>query len=247
MFVYDSAMRWALCIPFVKVNKENYLRKLFAKKLTPEQMELVLSERPLSVLSMEEVKKIAHREVCIHASLVTVLSFVAALPQSGWLMYLCIIFDFIQFQLIVFLILQKLLYLYGCHNLSSSDEGLGNSANWMLLLISTIMIGKHQMMRMAKSVAGIAVKQAIQRFAVRMMTKLMIYNVLKQIAKWFGIVLTKDMVMSAMNMLVPLTCALISGLISLWLFLPMTNRLERHLTHVAEVGKDPVDCMMEEM
>lgn len=247
MAAYDSAMKRALCIPFVKVDKNRYLRRKLKNRLTDEELELVLNERPLSVLPMEEVKRMAKTEVRKHALIVTLLSTLSAVPQSGWLMWLGIAFDFIQFQVFVFVIMQKLLYLYGCKNLSSDNKNLSGSAEWILLLISTIMIGKHQVMRLAKSAAGMAVKQAIQRFAVRMLTKLMVFNVLRQCAKWFGIVLTKDMLVQGVSLMVPILCAIISGLISLWLFMPMTKRLQRHLTHLAEEGKDPMESVMEKM
>ncbi len=247
MAAYDSAMKRALCIPFVKVDKNRYLRRKLKNRLTDEELELVLNERPLSVLPMEEVKRMAKTEVRKHALIVMLLSTLSAVPQSGWLMWLGIAFDFIQFQVFVFVIMQKLLYLYGCKNLSSDNKNLSGSAEWILLLISTIMIGKHQVMRLAKSAAGMAVKQAIQRFAVRMLTKLMVFNVLRQCAKWFGIVLTKDMLVQGVNLMVPILCAIISGLISLWLFMPMTKRLQRHLTHLAEEGKDPMESVMEKM
>lgn len=247
MSAYDSAMKWALCIPFVKVEKDQYLREKLENRLTEEEMALVLKERPLSVLPMKEVKRLAKGETHKYALIVTLLSILAAIPQSGVLMWLCIAFDFFQFQFFVFVILQKLLYLYGCKSLSSENNKLDGSAEWILLLISTIMIGKHQVMRMAKSAAGVAVKQAIQRFAVRMLTKLMVFNVLRQCAKWFGIVLTKEMLINGMSLIVPALCSIISGLISLWLFMPMTNRLERHLTHLAEEGKDPMESVMEKM
>jgi len=247
MAAYDSVMKWALCIPFIKVDKNRYLRRKLKDRLTDEELELVLNERPLSVLSMDEVKHIARKEVRKHALIVTLLSTLSAVPQSGWLMWLGIAFDFIQFQVFVFVIMQKLLYLYGCKNLSSDSKNLSGSAEWILLLISTIMIGKHQVMRLAKSAAGMAVKQAIQRFAVRMLTKLMVFNTLRQCAKWFGIVLTKDMLVYGVSLMVPIICAIISGLISLWLFMPMTKRLQRHLTHLAEEGKDPMESVMEKM
>lgn len=247
MAAYDSVMKRALCIPFIKVDKNRYLRRKLKDRLTDEELELVLNERPLSVLSMDEVKHIAKKEVRKYALIVTLLSTLSAVPQSGWLMWLGIAFDFIQFQVFVFVIMQKLLYLYGCKNLSSDSKNLSGSAEWILLLISTIMIGKHQVMRLAKSAAGMAVKQAIQRFAVRMLTKLMVFNTLRQCAKWFGIVLTKDMLVYGVSLMVPILCAIISGLISLWLFMPMTKRLQRHLTHLAEEGKDPMESVMEKM
>ena len=103
-----------------------------------------------------------------------------------------------------------------------------------------------QVRRLAKSAFGLAVKQVIQRFAARLMTRLVVLNFLRQMAKWFGIVLTKEMVIAGLSMIVPLICALISGLISLWLFMPMVKKLHRHLRELSNEGKDPVEVTMQE-
>ena len=246
MSFYDKCMKAGLKLPFVRVDKENFLRRKFSDR-SESEIRRIIDEKPTSVVSLQEVQSKAHKEAWKYAWIVTFISFVVALPPDGFLMWLGIVVDFIQFQLFVFIILQKLLYLYGCKDLTGKDGGLDESTDWILLLISTIMIGKHQLARMAKTAAGVAVKQTIQRFAVRMLTKLVVFNLLRQVAKWFGIVLTKDMIAENMELAVPVVCAIISGLISLWLFLPMTNRLQKHLTKLAEDGRDPVESAMEVM
>ncbi len=241
MSAYDTALKAGLKFPFVKVNKERFLRRKLGKTLSDEELDEALTGSPLTVCPLEKIEKMAKHEVWRHAFWVFLLSFVAAIPTSGWLMWLAIVLDFIQFQLFVFVILQKILYLYGCKNLRSGKDDIDGSADWMLLLVSTVMIGKHQAVRMAKSAMGVAAKQAVQRFALRMMTKMLTNNVVRQCAKWCGIVLTKEMVVGSLEYVVPFLCALISGLISLWLFLPMTKRLVQHLTQLAKDGKNPME------
>lgn len=246
MSFYDSCMKAGLKLPFIKVDKEPFLRRKFAE-YSEQEINQIIETRPLAVVPMDVIQIKAKREAWVYAWIVTLISTIVALPPEGILMWLGIVVDFLQFQLFVFIILQKLLYLYGCKSLTDENGKLNESSDWILLLISTVMIGKHQLVRMAKTAAGVAVKQAIQRFAVRMLTKLVVFNLLRQFAKWFGIVLTKDMIADSMEVIVPIICAIISGLISLWLFMPMTNRLRRHLSNLTEEGKDPVESVMEVM
>ena len=56
------------------------------------------------------------------ARLRSVLSTLCALPPDGWLMWFLIVVDFIQFQIFVFIILQKMLYLYGCRDLFAKTK-----------------------------------------------------------------------------------------------------------------------------
>ncbi len=246
---WNSILKLGLKLPFSKVDKEGYLRHIFRKRVeTDAQMETILAERPSSVLLEPQIEAIVSHEIRKHAFGVTFISFLCALPPDGWLMWLLIVVDFIQFQIFVFVILQKMLYIYGCRDLFMAEDASdkNKSMDLMMLIVSVVMIGKSQVMRMAKSAFGLAVKQVIQRFAVRLLTRMAVLNILRQLAKWFGIVLTKEMVISGLSLIVPLVCALISGLISLWLFMPMVKRLHRHLQELSEEGKDPVETVMRE-
>lgn len=248
MATWNSVLKLGLKLPFSKVDRARYLRRSFAHRVADEeQMRAVLADKPSSVFPNGIVEKMADREIRWHAFWVSFFSVLCALPPDGWLMWVLILVDFVQFQVFVFVTLQKLLYLYGCKDLHGKDNlEEERSMDMMLLLVSVVMIGKSQVMRLAKSAFGLAVKQVIQRFAVRLMTRLVVLNFLRQLAKWFGIVLTKDMVVSGLSMLVPLICALVSGLITLWLFMPMMKRLHRHLRELSNEGKDPVEATMRE-
>lgn len=246
---WNSILKLGLRLPFSKVDKVRYLRHLFRKKVENEtQMERILSDKPSSVLPMSRIEEITTHEIRKHAFWVTFISFLCALPPDGWLMWLLIVVDFIQFQIFVFVILQKMLYIYGCRDLFMAEDASdkNKSMDLMMLIVSVVMIGKSQMVRMAKSAFGLAVKQVIQRFAVRLLTRMAVLNILRQLGKWFGIVLTKEMVVSGLSLIVPLVCALISGLISLWLFMPMVKKLHHHLQELSEEGKDPVETVMRE-
>lgn len=243
MSMYDSAMKAGLKIPFVKIDREKFLKRKFWRKTTPIEYQKVLSDGPLAVFSLAEMKKITKREVRLHAIWVGALSFLLAIPSSGVLMWVAIALDFVQFQLFVFVALQKLLYLFGCKTILRENENFDKSADWVLLLISTVMIAKSQVIRAAKSAMGMAVKQGIQRFTVRMISKLMLLNVMKQVAKWMGVIVTRDMIAQSAEYVIPFLCALVSGVISLWLFFPMMRRLRCYLMEVVKKG-DAIDDVM---
>lgn len=246
--MWNSVLRWGLKLPFSKVDRERYLRRVFSKHVEDEaQMTILLDERPSVVLPDCLIEEVVRKEIHRHALWVTLVSLVCAIPPDGWLMWVLILVDFVQFQVFVFIILQKMLYIYGCKELHVQDSlKEERSLDVMMLMISVVMIGKSQVRRLAKSAFGLAVKQVIQRFAARLMTRLVVLNFLRQMAKWFGIVLTKEMVIAGLSMIVPLICALISGLISLWLFMPMVKKLHRHLRELSNEGKDPVEVTMQE-
>ena len=231
--VYDEAMKLGLMLPFVKIDRKRYLTKKFASKLSGNELQKVLTDGTLSVLSLNEIERLARTEIAKYASIVTILSILASIPQTGVGMIVAVVLDFIQFQFFVFVAMQKLLYLYGCKDLGGKQNSLKTSASAILIVISTVMIGKHQAVNFMKSATGVVVKQAIQRFSIRMFSKLMMLNAFRQAMKWLGIVVTKETIEAGMKMLVPVLCGFVSGLITLWLFLPMLNRLCRHLKNLA--------------
>ena len=98
-----------------------------------------------------------------------------------------------------------------------------------MLLSTTIMIGKHRITNMLKSAIGFLSKQLIQRYGVKILTRFSIITLFRQLAKWLGITLTKEMVLDGFEMIIILLCAVISGIISYWLFVPMARKLQRHL------------------
>ena len=170
----------------------------------------------------EAAKKI----IAKHALWVTLISAISAIP-TGWMMNPCFIIDIIQFQIHVFAVSQKLLYLY--EDEEKLTEYSSDTATQLMILMTPIMIVKQQFTRMLKSATGVVTKQVIQRFTIKALTQFSILNIVRQVAKWFGIVLTKETLLEGIDVAIIIICAIISGLISLWLFKPMANNLMKYL------------------
>jgi hypothetical protein len=141
----------------------------------------------------------------------------------------------------IFVLLQKILYLYGSDELLSKEDVFDEKSDWLLLFVSTVMIGKHQMLNMMKSATGVALKQVVQRFAVKMFSKLVLLNVVRQTAKWLGVSLSKEWVLKSSGSFVIFFSCVISALITLWLFVPMNNRLIAYLSNQVQNGVKPTE------
>ena len=86
---------------------------------------------------------------------------------------------------------------------------------------------KHKVIKQAKKSVGKIGKWLIKK-GVRFLRG-PVQALMRQILKWFGITLTKDVVETSLNLLMALGCATVAGLISYWLFVPMAKRLENEL------------------
>jgi hypothetical protein len=213
-------------LPMARVNREKFIQRLSATELKGMNVQVALEKSPKSAYSQQAINKAAKKIIAKHALWVTLISAISAIP-TGWMMIPFFIIDIIQFQIHVFAVSQKLLYLY--EDEEKLTEYSSDTATQLMILMTTIMIGKQQFTRMLKSATGVVTKQVIQRFTIKALTQFSILNIVRQVAKWFGIVLTKETLLEGIDVAIIIICAIISGLISLWLFKPMANNLMKYL------------------
>lgn len=230
--VWDSIMKATLLLPFAKIGRSSYLHSLLKNHLAPDDIQRALATAPTKVMGVKNISKLAQKEARKNVWYATLFSFITAIP-TNWLMWPAIVIDLLQFQINVFLISQKLLFLYGKNDIENETQ-INEKANRLMLIVSTIMIGKQKLSRVAKSAAGMVGKQIVERYGTRLLSKFIVFNTLRQIAKWMGISLTKTMLVDGINMLIPIICAAISALVSYALISPMAKKLQSHLRQELE-------------
>ena len=223
---YDNFLKSVYSLPGTRVDRELFCRKNFSGVVTEEELQSVIDKSPYNVCPLPKVDTIANRTIRRHCLYSSLLSFATAIP-SGWLITPMIILDILQFQTHIFILSQKLLYLY--KDKDSLSEYRNDTSTRLMLLMSTVMIGKHRLTNMIKSAVGVITKKAIQRYGMKVMARMSVLIAMRQIAKWFGITLTKEIFMQALELFILILCAVISGLITYWLFRPMAKKLQNHL------------------
>lgn len=223
---YENSLKSSFMIPYAQVNRDKFITKTFGNLLSEDDLQAALQTSPASVCSKEMVDKIAKQTIGKHAFWTFLLSAVSAVP-TGFMMIPFFVMDLVQFQIHVFAVSQKLLYLY--EDKASLAEYSSDTSAKLMILMTTVMIGKHKFTRMLKSAAGVAAKQVVQRYAAKAVARLSVLTAMRQVAKWFGITLTKEAFVMGIDVLIIIICAIISGFISYWLFKPMANNLMKHL------------------
>lgn len=226
--LWNKAMSMAIAIPFVKVNREEFLKKELTPFCTPEQIQIAISETPIKVLTAEQIYKIANGCIKYHLTLVCSVSALAGLP-GGWGMAGTIPADIAQFYAHVFALTQKMLYIYGWPDLQDEDGKLTDGAAQVLTLFTGVMMGSQVASEALKQLANAFAKQVAVRLPKQALTKYAIYNISKQVAKWIGIKLTKDSFSKGVSKVIPLIGAPISAGLTYWTFKPMANKLKKYL------------------
>lgn len=226
---FERMQALAFHLPFVRVNRHEFLLRNLRGVCTDEERVKCLEKSPAQVLPKETVHKIAYRCIMRHALLTAVLSALSALPSNYVILFIALVCDLIQFQLLVFILAQKLYYLYRHDNLHTADADMKANVAKVINMASAIMIGAHRLSQTMKSASGVLAKQAVIRFSEYRGGRVILTNIIRQVCKWLGVQSTRTFMTLVIEYTVVAICAIISGLISFWLMWPMGKRLVAHL------------------
>ena len=179
--LWDRVLSTSLKLPFVNVNRDEFLTKELSKFCTPMQMMTALEVSPTEVLNKKEIDKIANQCISYHLTMVCGTSALMGLP-GGWWMAGTIPTDLTQFYGHILSLMQKLIYLYGWPSLTNVNKQLDDeSLNIMTLFVGAMMGNKLAVEALSK-VAGHVTKNASIKISETVIAQ---YAV--KIAQWIGI------------------------------------------------------------
>ncbi|MCR5570100.1 MAG: hypothetical protein K6G31_12630 [Paludibacteraceae bacterium] len=223
----DRYHDWLFQTRLVYVDREKYLRRRLGE-YTPEEIEKAIATSPTDAIGEENTNKVIKRCILRHSIFTALLSAAAAVASDTYMQIILIVFDIIQFQIMTYIVVQKLLYLHGYHDLRNSKGQLCERATVMISAISLLMVGRHKVGNAIKKLAKSAAKKAIRTYT-KVGGRVILTNLLRQGFKWLGISATRDTINLSASITIALMCAILADIISFWLFYPMCNRLNRKI------------------
>lgn len=226
--IWNKVMGAALSMPGVKVDRDDFLRKELKTYCSSKQLDQAISTRPINGVSKEIIDRIANACINSHTTKVTTISAVAGIP-GGFAMAGTIPADMAQYYWHVFVLAQKLAYLYGFPDLRDENGNLSDMASDMLTLFVGVMMGASAANQAIKGLAKEFAKQVVRRLPQKALTKTIYYPIIKQIAKWIGVKLTKDTFAKGLGKVIPILGGVISGGLTLATFRPSAKRLQHKL------------------
>ena len=227
--LWNKVLQTSLKLPFVKVERDEFLTKELSKFCTPMELMAALQDTPLKVLSKKEIDKLANQCISYHLTMVCGTSALMGLP-GGWWMAGTIPTDITQFYGHILSLMQKLIYLYGWPSLVNVNKELDDeSLNIMTLFVGAMMGNKLAVEALTK-VVGQASKSAGLKISETVMAQYAI-----KIAQWIGINMTKEGFAKGVGKVLPLVGAPISATITYYTFRPMARRLKAHLDDLYEM------------
>lgn len=225
--VWNKVMSSALAIPGVQVDRETFLRSELRQYCSKDELEKAISN-PVDVLSEDRIDSLANSCINNHLLKVTSLSVVAGIP-GGLAMAATIPADMAQYYWHTFVLAQKLAYLYGIPDLRDENGNLTETSQDMLTLFVGVMMGAAAANNAIKNVSKAFAVQVVKRLPQKALTKTVYYPIIKQVAKWIGIKLTKDTFAKGIGKTIPILGGVISGGLTAATFRPSAKRLQKKL------------------
>ena len=221
----------AIKTPGVHITRANFLKKELFKNYPQEIIDKAIATTPAQAgIPSEEIDKIADEVIKFERNCVSGISAALGAP-GGWAMAATIPADIIQYYGYTLRATQKLLYLYGFPEIDSDEEGLqldSQTINQIILCLGVMngVAGANNAIKgMAKALA-VGVEKKLLNAAL---TKGTFYPLVKAIAKWFGVKMTKTLFAGFFKKAIPIVGGIVGGGITFFSFKPCCYRLKNVL------------------
>lgn len=222
---WDKVMNTALSMPMVKVDRTAFLTKEFSMYDNADELR---DKRPIDLFDAEAIERAARGVINSHLTTATVTSTAAGIP-GGLAMAATMPADIAQYYWHVLVVAQKLGYLYGWPNLLDEKGQITEGTRNVLTLFVGVMFGAQAASKLVGEIAKRVSMQAAKRLPQQALTKTIYYPVIKQVAKWIGVKMTKDTFGRGIGKAIPILGGVLSGAITAFSFKPMAEKLQKHL------------------
>lgn len=227
-------MKGALSLPGVKVDRDKFLISAFCPYGDSTALR---DKRPSDIYSNRVIERVEKGIINNHSNKVTAISAAAGIP-GGLALLGTVPADLVQYYWHFLVMAQKLAYVYGWPDLCDENNNLGDEAQAIMTIFVGVGFGVDGASAAVREISKKAAEHWAKRIPRMALTKTFWYPIVKKIAAWLGIKLTKDSVAKTASKAIPLLGALVSGTLTYATFKPMANKLRKELAQTALLQKD---------
>ena len=189
--IWNKVLASAMALPGVKVNRREFLTHTLLPYCEREELNAIINgEKPVTFLSLDVIDKLVDECIKYQLARVTTASAIAGFP-GGWALIATIPADMAQYYYHVFVLSQKMAYLYGFPDLIDEKGCLSEDAQNTLTLFTGVMQGSNTANKAIQELAKSIAEQTLKQLPKYALTKTVIHTMVKQVAKWIGINMTK--------------------------------------------------------
>lgn len=215
----------------IRINRSEFLRAELYKNYDEKVIEDAIKHNPMHAgIKKEEIDKIAEEVIKYERNCVSGISTLLGMP-GGLAMAATIPTDIVQYYGYMLRATQKLMYLYGFPEINVDEKN--NKFDSETINILTICLGvmygvagaNNALKVLAKSL-GTGVEKQLMNKAL---TKGTIYPIVRNVSKWFGKKMTKEVFAGFFKKAIPVMGGLVGGGITYVSFKPCCDRLKSSL------------------
>lgn len=234
--VWNKVLAAAMNMPGVKVNRTQYLREQLATyRIDEEKIEAAIRQGTIGNIPTEVLDRLAKSSISHHTRLATTVSTALGMP-GGLAMIGTIPGDIAQFYFHVFVVSQKIAYIYGYPDLCDENGNFSDSAADMLTVFVGVMSGVVAANKVIQEVAEQFSKAVVLRLPQFALTKSLIYPMAKEVARWLGVSLTKQSFSRGVAKFVPILGGMVSGGLTYFTFRHQAKKLMGKLKESMELA-----------
>lgn len=227
----EDVIVMGLRVPGIRIDREKFLQKELQTKCTQVMIDDAIAHNPLHAkIPLEVIDKIADEVIKYERNCVSGISAALGMP-GGVAMVATIPADIAQYYGYMLRATQKLMYLYGFPAIDLEEKGQTFDTETMnvLIICMGVMYGavgaNNALKSMAKALASGVEKQLLRKA----LTKGTIYPIVKSVAKWFGVKMTKEVFAGFFKKAIPVVGGVIGGGITYLSFKPCCDKLKASL------------------
>ncbi|MCR5629090.1 hypothetical protein [Eubacterium sp.] len=219
-------------VPGVKVKRTEFLKKEFYKRYEQDVIDKAIETTPAKAgIKAEEIDKISDDVIKFERNAVSGISAALSMP-GGAAMAATIPADIAQYYGYMLRAAQKLMYLYGFSEMDLDEDNLmldSETINQLTLCLG-VMYGVASATNAIKAFAkalGTGVEKKLLKTAL---TKGTIYPIVKSVANFFSIHMTKEVFAGFFKKAIPVAGGVVGGGLTFVTFKPCCDRLKKALS-----------------
>lgn len=235
--------------PGIKITRSEFLKKEFMKYYPEEVIKKAIATTPAKAgIKVEEINKIADDVIQYERNCVTGISAALGTP-GGVSMVATLPADVIQYYGYMLRATQKLMYLYGFPEIDVEEKGQGFDAETLntLIICFGVMYGVAGANNAIKMMAHGLAKGVSKKIMTTALTKGTLYPIVKSIAKWFGVKMTKKLLAGVVQKSIPVVGGIVGGGLTYVSFKPCCDKLKATLQDTLLSNPDHIELDNEDM
>lgn len=252
---FEMVLNSAAQLPGVKIDREKYLSGALKGHFSPEVIAAALDSSPAAAgIGPDQLGVIADASIRYETTKVTAISAAAGIP-GGFAMAGTVPADLAQYFAHIIRITQKLAYLYGWENLfQGTEEEVSDETRNLLILFIGVMFGAQGAVDAVGTISAKVAQTVAKRLPQKALTQGFVYPIVKKVAGYVGVKMTKDIFAKGVSKVIPIIGGLVSGGITFATYTPMCLKLKDYLaslevadpkTYVVEIEESEDDAAYE--